>query len=200
MTHEPSREPDALAPLRDRRRATTRQDIAKAALRLFENQGYDSTTVEQIADAAGVSLRTFYRYCSSKDETLTFGLVSGPAQLAAAVRARRALPLVEAVIEAFVAETENGSRREELRLVIDTPALRAAWLAAGREAQDDLAEVIRERDDTQSPLQARARAAAISGVLAAVIETWAVSDAQIEPLTREAMRVIALGPEDFAGR
>ena len=191
MKHEPSRASDALAPLRDRRRASTRQDIAEAALRLFEKQGYDSTTVEQIADAAGVSLRTFYRYCSSKDETLTFGLVSGPAQLASAVRARRALPLLDAVTAAFVAETENGSRRNELQLVITTPALRSAWLAAGREAQDDLAEVIQERDDTQSPLQARALAAAISGVLTTVIEAWAFSDAPIEPLTREALRVIA---------
>lgn len=191
MEMEPSPTSDGLAPLRDRRRAATRQDIAEAALRLFERQGFDSTTVEQIADAAGISLRTFYRYCSSKDETLTFGLISGPAQLASAIRARRALPLLEAVIAAFVLETERGSRRNHLRLVISTPALRSAWLAAGREAQDDLADVFLERDETQSPLQARALSAAISGVLTTVIETWAFSDDPIEPLTREALRVMA---------
>jgi AcrR family transcriptional regulator len=191
MKQEPSPIPDVLAPLRDRRRATTRQEIAEAALQLFERQGYDGTTVEQIADAAGVSLRTFYRYCSSKDDTLTFGLISGPARLTSAIRARRALPLLDAIIAAFVAETEQGSRRNQLQLVISTPALRSAWLSAGREAQDDLADVIRERDETQSTLQARARAAAISGVLTAVIEAWAFSDGPIEPLTREAMRTIA---------
>ena len=160
---------------------------------LFEQHGYDNTTVEQIAAAAGVSLRTFYRYCSSKDEAFTFRLTTGPAELAFAVRAKADLPLLEAVIAAFVEVSEIESRRRELRLMITTPALRAAWLAAGREAQEDLARIILERAPDQSALQARARAAAITGVLTTVIETWATSDTgKIEPLTREALRV--LGP------
>ena len=187
-----TRAPVSATPLRARRRAVTRQDIADAALELFERKGYENTTVEQIAEASGVSLRTFYRYCSSKDDALTSGLTTGPATLATAVRAHPGLPFVEAVITAFVAVSETEARRRELRLIINTPALRAAWLAAGREAQDDLIEVILERSPTLSPLHARARAAAITGVLTMVIETWASGGtARLEPLTCEALGVIA---------
>ena len=187
-----TRAPVSATPLRARRQAVTRQDIADAALELFERQGYESTTVEQIAGASGVSLRTFYRYCPSKDDALTSGLTTGPRNLATAVREHPELPLIEAVITAFVAVSETELRRRELRLIIHTPALRAAWLAAGREAQDDLIDVILERSPTLSPLYARARAAAITGVLTMVIETWASGGtARLEPVTREALGVIA---------
>jgi len=191
-TDADTRVPVSASPLRARRQAVTRQDIADAALELFERQGYETTTVEQIAGASGVSLRTFYRYCSSKDDALTSGLTTGPQNLATAVREHPELPLIEAVITAFVAVSETELRRRELRLIIHTPALRAAWLAAGREAQDDLIDVILERSPTLSPLYARARAAAITGVLTMVIETWASGGtARLEPVTREALGVIA---------
>jgi len=191
-TDADTRVPVSASPLRARRQAVTRQDIADAALELFERQGYETTTVEQIAGASGVSLRTFYRYCSSKDDALTSGLTTGPQNLATAVREHPELPLIEAVITAFVAVSETELRRRELRLIIHTPALRAAWLAAGREAQDDLIDVILERSPTLSPLHARARAAAITGVLTMVIETWASGGtARLEPVTREALGVIA---------
>jgi AcrR family transcriptional regulator len=192
MTTDPAPQaPAAVAPLRARRQALTRKDIAAAALQLFEQHGYEDTTVEQIAEASGVSLRTFYRYCSSKDEVLTSGLTTGPAELASAVRANAELPLLEAVTQAFVAVSEIEASRRELRLMINTPALRAAWLAAGREAQEDLADVIQDRFPSYSPLHARARAAAIIGVLTTVIETWALSDSEsMEPLAREALSVV----------
>ena len=178
-------------PLRARRRAETRQDIADAALHLFERHGYANTTVEQIADAAGVSLRTFYRYCSSKDEVFTSELRTGPAALASAVRNHRERPFLEAVIVAFVAVSGTESQRRELRILISTPALRAAWLAAGREAVNDLVDVILERFPHYSSLHARARAAAITGVLTMVIEAWALDDTdQLEQLTREALEVV----------
>ncbi len=56
--------------LRARRRAETMALIEAAAADLFEAQGYEQTTVEQIADRAGISMRTFYRHCASKDGTL----------------------------------------------------------------------------------------------------------------------------------
>ena len=56
--------------LRERNRARTRLEIESAALHLFEHQGYDSTTVDQITAAAGVSNATFFRYYGSKEELL----------------------------------------------------------------------------------------------------------------------------------
>lgn len=56
--------------LRDRQRAQIRADIRRAAFRLFVERGYDAVTTEEIASAAGVSPRTFFRYVATKDELL----------------------------------------------------------------------------------------------------------------------------------
>jgi AcrR family transcriptional regulator len=56
--------------LRDRQRAQIRADIRRAAFRLFIERGYDAVTTEEIASAAGVSPRTFFRHVPSKDDLL----------------------------------------------------------------------------------------------------------------------------------
>jgi AcrR family transcriptional regulator len=52
----------AVGGLKERTRDAVRQEIAEAALLLFDEQGFDETTVEQIASAAGLSCRSFFRY------------------------------------------------------------------------------------------------------------------------------------------
>jgi AcrR family transcriptional regulator len=56
--------------LRDRQRAQIRADIRRAAFRLFVERGYDDVTTEEIATAAGVSPRTFFRHVPTKEEVL----------------------------------------------------------------------------------------------------------------------------------
>lgn len=70
----PSATPTASPPLdlRARRRNATRIDIREAALELFERQGVDNTTSEEIARAAGISQRTFFRYFATKEECVLF--------------------------------------------------------------------------------------------------------------------------------
>ncbi|MBD0862789.1 TetR family transcriptional regulator [Gordonia sp. zg691] len=58
--------------LRARRRDATRLEIHEAAVDLFERNGFDETTVDEIAAAAGVSPRTFFRYFPTKEECVLF--------------------------------------------------------------------------------------------------------------------------------
>ena len=55
---------------RGRPASTTRQDVARVALDLFARQGYDETTVDEIAAAVGISRRTFFRYYESKPDVV----------------------------------------------------------------------------------------------------------------------------------
>ena len=60
----------AAEPRRGRPPGTSRRELELIALRLFTQQGFDNTTIEQIAAEAGVSKRTFFRYFSSKSSVL----------------------------------------------------------------------------------------------------------------------------------
>ena len=60
------------ARLRDRKRARTRRMVQAEALRLFADKGYYGTTVEDIADAAAISPRTFFRYFAAKEDVVVW--------------------------------------------------------------------------------------------------------------------------------
>jgi AcrR family transcriptional regulator len=62
--------PASTGGLRERKKARTRAAIRLHALRLFRDQGYDATTIEQISAAAEVSPATFFRYFPTKEEVV----------------------------------------------------------------------------------------------------------------------------------
>jgi AcrR family transcriptional regulator len=73
MTSSPLAEELAKADLRSRRKRQTRRALRDAALRLFAEQGYEATTISQIAASAGIAERTFFVHFPSKEDVLLNG-------------------------------------------------------------------------------------------------------------------------------
>jgi AcrR family transcriptional regulator len=90
--------------LRERRRDQTMREIAEAALRLFDAQGYKQTTVEDVARAAGVSSRTVFRHFATKSE-LVFGWLPDLEQFVGS------LPLAGTTPASILREVEQAVQR-----------------------------------------------------------------------------------------
>jgi mycofactocin system transcriptional regulator len=103
---------------RGRRPSTSRQDVARAALDLFSSQGYDETTVDEIAAAVGVSRRTFFRYYESKRDVVWGEFDAELVRLGNELRsAPDDEPMMDVVRRAVVATNRFGAGElEELRI------------------------------------------------------------------------------------
>jgi AcrR family transcriptional regulator len=167
------------ASLVERRKAQTREEIARVALGLFHRDGYAHVSVERIANESGVSLRTFYRYFEAKEDVLSPILEGGTEELAAAVMQRpREEDLATAVRLAYVeiAPGVDGYARVRLliTLLLTVPALRDRWLAHLRTLEDRLVPALGARATSKlSEVEARLTAAAIVAGLRISLELWA---------------------------
>lgn len=135
--------------LRDRQRAQIRAEIRRAAFRLFIERGYDAVTTEEIASAAGVSPRTFFRHVPTKEDLLLAPVRHGGAAIVNLLEQRppRESPdvaLINAIVERIRSfdQADVGQWREALlvapglldKATIHTPAdkERAAKLVGER--------------------------------------------------------------------
>lgn len=99
--------------LRDRQRAQIRADIRRAAFRLFVERGYDAVTTEEIATAAGVSPRTFFRHVPTKEELLLAPVRYGGAAIVNLLERRPATESPDvALINAIVTRTRSFDRAD----------------------------------------------------------------------------------------
>lgn len=116
---------------RDRKKAATRQALRDVALRLFAEQGFEATTIEQIADIVDVSPRTFHRYFARKEDVLFGDQDERVTRFRVALAARPTdEPVVPSVRAAVLAVIERTADRRDLervraRLVSSSPDLRA---------------------------------------------------------------------------
>ena len=132
--------------VRDRKRARTRQAIVDAATDLFERDGYDATTIADIAEAADIGTRTFFSYFDSKEQVL---FSEGDARVRAAVDAiaarepddRPATVLLRALRAVGNDNDELVSRQAVLRLQLirTVPAVRGRALQIQLDAQRAIA-------------------------------------------------------------
>lgn len=185
--------------LTERRRETTRYEIAEAAAALFSERGYEATTVDDIARTAGISLRTFYRYCPAKEDALTPVLTAGVATLVEELALRPATePLTAAAQAAFTIATA-GARYEEpgqtvrlIQVMSRVPEIRLRWLAAARAMQDRLVPVLAVRTGRpEAALETRLLAAVLIDAVTVALEHWAAEDGR-DPLPVVSARALSL--------
>ncbi|WP_067798961.1 TetR family transcriptional regulator [Actinomadura formosensis] len=125
-------------PLRERKKLRTRRAIQDHALRLFAEQGYDETTVEQIAAAAEISPSTFFRYFPTKEDVVVTDEYD-PIMAEIARGLPRELPPIEAIRTMLrellpqVFESDLEVVKARMRLIANIPAVRAHVFEAMRE-------------------------------------------------------------------
>jgi AcrR family transcriptional regulator len=196
--------------LTERRKAATQLEIARAAASLFAKNGSDGTTAEAIAERAGVSLRTFYRYFRTKQEAvaplLSFGARRWQ-ELLAAVPGDVPLPdaLTQAAAHAMADEETATAESLEwtrglLRAAAGDPALGAVWARVNQESEQRLAPLLAERTGAApDDLGIRLAAAAATAAIRVAVETWALADAPaakatpVAELASGAMRTLTAG-------
>ncbi|MFD0904000.1 TetR/AcrR family transcriptional regulator [Actinomadura sediminis] len=172
--------------LTERRKAATELEIARAAASLFAERGSAGTTVEAIADRAGLSLRTFYRYFPTKQDAVAPLLSIGAQRwldlLAATPRDVPAVRALEGAAERALtaadatAAESYGWTRGLLRAADGDPALRAVWLRVNDESERRLVRILADRATGADPLEARVAAAAATAAIRIAVETWARGD------------------------
>ncbi|MGW4028167.1 TetR family transcriptional regulator [Streptomyces sp. NPDC004838] len=184
MTVEPA------AGLRERKKQRTRDALARAALELFTTKGFEQTTVDEIAEAAEVSQRTFFRYFASKEEAAFAVQTLIESQFVAAVRER---PAAEGPFDAMrngvlAAWDSIGEAIEEIvpvelhmrtyMVIESTPALLAAHLRRATEVEEAIARLIADREglDIDKDPRPRVAVAAFAGVMRVAGRVWGQGD------------------------
>ena len=104
--------------LRERKKQKTRETIAKVALELFTERGYDNTTIAEIAEAAEVSPRTIFAYFPSKEDIFFCELPALQERLAQALRDRREGTTTLDVLRDFIVDSLSPDPNTALRKTI----------------------------------------------------------------------------------
>lgn len=164
--------------------------LAKAALELYDRSGYEQTTVAEIAAAAGVTERTFFRHFADKREVLFAGAEDLQTRMVAAVRAAApALPPLAAVACGLDAAGELLQQRRPFaarrqRVISSHPELRSRELMKMAALSDALAATLRERGVPEPSASLVAEAGI--GVFKVAFERWL--DDPSTPQLRDVMR------------
>jgi AcrR family transcriptional regulator len=193
-------------PLRERKKARIRETIEAAALQLFATRGYDATSVQQIAEAADVSVRTFYRYFDSKD-AIMFARFDGYLDtLIGLLRTRdRTVDPLESLIAAvatFASHLEHERdwmlqfgrvAGDHLALLLRSLHLQFVWEHAIS------AELARQAGVAPGDVRVSVLTNAVSGAYRAALEGWQIAGGArpLDADIRDALELLA-GLRDIA--
>lgn len=169
----------------ERQRAAAQEEIVDAALKLFLDQGFDATTIDQIVAVVGISRRSFFRYFGTKEDVVLGDLVSRGAAIAEALSAR---PRDEGPWEALraamheSAESTMPDSQAGLalgRMLYETPSLHARHLEKRLRWQEMLVPLIAARlggDQESATLRSSAIVSSALACLDAASQAWIASD------------------------
>jgi AcrR family transcriptional regulator len=162
---------------RQRKKTATRDRIRASALRLFREQGYDATTVEQIAAAAGVSHMTFFRYFPAKEDVALSDSYD-PLIASFIAQTPASWPLIERIRAVLVQglrqvyDTDRDTLLAQNQLIVSTPALRERLWATQIATQQLILQAL-----SQDPsFQDRVTVAACLAAATTAILTWVEND------------------------
>jgi AcrR family transcriptional regulator len=194
--------------LRQRKKDAARSDIAKNAVELFAKRGFDDVTVDEIADRAGVSRRTFFRYFPTKDAVVLERRREQLAELERLLAERPKTEPVRDVVLAVLSELARGYVEgrarilAERRLFAKSASLAVADIEVDRAFENALAKDVMRRMGSGPDERRRARvfAAALFAVIRVTIDEWAHDKEgaiSLETSGREAAEQIfaILGPD-----
>ena len=178
------------AGLRERKKQKTRDTIIDVALELFAKQGYEHTTIAEIADAAEVSRRTIFTYFPSKEDTLFYDLTEVEEHLEQALRERPEGTTALDVLREFIVGSLTPDSAQVLRkcIVADDEMLKRNERARYAPLERLMAKAIAEDLDTTVD---DIRPQIVAGSIFAAFNTLHDPAAPPEPFSPEhAMRVI----------
>ena len=162
--------------LRERKRQATEKALREAALRLALKHGPANVRVDDIAEAAGVSPRTYNNYFSSREQAIVAAVTAErEARVAAAVAAQAPdVRLADAVVEAIVQEYTDpgGPDQAVLLLIASGPALRDAFLGTTAGLEHALTAVMAERLGDTDRHTAQILAASVAAAVRIALERW----------------------------
>lgn len=187
--------------LAPRKRRLVADELTRAALDLLATEGFDAVTVDEIAAAAGVSKRTFFRYFASKEDVVVQFLAGLGTAMREELAGRPAeeppsTALRHSVWVSVAACAGDAERaRRVVRLILQTPALLARFLERQAQWRDGLAVELAGRLGLDPATELYPQLAADMALAAfhAVVQRWADSDgtADAAELTDRAFAVIA---------
>jgi AcrR family transcriptional regulator len=193
--------------LRERKKQRTKDALIEAAFELFSRNGFDATTVEEIAEAVEISPRTFFRYFGTKEDCVLSMLDDQQAAMEQAFLDRPAHePVLTALRHAMVAvarASETGSGFDPIRfacmreLARANPSVAAKSVQHGAEKMDTLAAAIGGRmgvDPAEDP-RPHLVAAIVAATVPLAIRTWGAAepDTPASQLVERAFRLIEKG-------
>ncbi|MGH3330102.1 MAG: TetR/AcrR family transcriptional regulator [Nocardioidaceae bacterium] len=185
-----------MAGLRELKKQRTRETIQHEALRLIAEQGYETTTCEQIAAAAEVSPATLFRYFATKedivlhdvyDPLIAQAVLARPAQESPLTAVRRGL--ADAMSD--IIETDLEAVRQRTALILSIPALRSRSREQHESLTSHLAQALAQRAATSgTDLHVEVAAGVCAAALTVAVERWARLGGDLRSHVDEALAAV----------